>query len=73
MQARVNYQFALALEQAVVIDALSGAATAWAFLEMLQVPNEVILRVLSTAPIRRATDTPSARTIEKCRFSPRAV
>lgn len=72
MQPRVNHHLALAFEQAVVIDALNGAATAWAFLTELQVPNETIFRVLGDASVRRASDTPSALTIEKCRFSPRS-
>jgi hypothetical protein len=67
MQSRINNQFADALEQAVVIDALSGAATAWAFLEAHKVPRDIIARVLSTASVRRRTDTPTSTTIEKCR------
>ncbi|TFW17651.1 hypothetical protein [Duganella callida] len=72
MQPRTNYHLAEALEQAVVIDALSGAATAWAFLEAHDVPRETILRVLSAASVRRQSDTPSPGTIEKCR-TPRHV
>ncbi|MYM71552.1 hypothetical protein GTP56_04995 [Duganella sp. FT134W] len=67
MQSRINQRFSEAVEQAVVIDALSGAATAWAFLEAHDVPRETILRVLSTASVRRRSDTPTATTIEKCR------
>ncbi|MRW86641.1 hypothetical protein GJ698_21450 [Pseudoduganella sp. FT26W] len=67
MQPRTNHQFADALEQGVVIDALCGAATAWAFLEAHDVPKEMIFRVLSSASVRRRSDTPSPDTIEKCR------
>lgn len=67
MQSRTNQQFADVLAQGVVIDALSGAATAWAFLEAHQVPRETISRVLSTASVRRRSDTPTPATIEKCR------
>jgi hypothetical protein len=67
MQSRTNQRFAEAVEQAVVIDALSGAATAWAFLEAHAVPRETILRVLSTATGRRRTDNPTASTLDKCR------
>jgi hypothetical protein len=72
MQLRINHQLALALEQAVVIDALNGAATAWVFLTKLDVPKETIFRVLTDASIRRATDTPTALAIEKFGFSPRS-
>jgi hypothetical protein len=67
MQPRLNRQFAQVVEQAVVIEALSGAATAWAFLAAYDVPRETILRVLSTASVRRKTDNPSSRAIDKCR------
>jgi len=73
MQPRMNHKLADTLEQAVVIDALSGAATAWAFLEAHHVPRETILRVLSTASMRRRSDTPSGSTIERCRSTPRVV
>ncbi len=67
MQPRTNQRISDAVQQAVVIDALSGAATAWAFLEAHAVPPETILRVLSAAAVRRRGDTPSATTIAKCR------
>lgn len=67
MQSRTNQRAAQAVEQAIVIDALSGAATAWAFLAAHDLPQETILRVLSTAAVRRRSDTPSATTIDKCR------
>lgn len=67
MQPRTNYQFAQIVEQAVVIEALSGAATAWAFLAAHDTPRDTILRVLSTASVRRKSDNPSANAIEKCR------
>lgn len=67
MQPRTNQQFAQVVEQAVIIEALSGAATAWAYLAAHEVPRDTILRVLSTASVRRRTDTPSSHTIEKCR------
>lgn len=67
MQSRNNQRISDAVQQAVVIDALSGAATAWAFLEAHDVPRETILRVLSTASGRRRSDTPSPTTIDKCR------
>jgi hypothetical protein len=68
MQPRVNQKSADVLAQAVVIDALSGVATAWAFLQAHDVPTETILRVLSSASVRRQSDTPSTTTIEKCRW-----
>jgi hypothetical protein len=55
------------VEQAIVIEALSGAATAWAFLAAYEVPSDTILRVLSTASVRRKSDNPSSTAIEKCR------
>ncbi|NYE63004.1 hypothetical protein FHW58_004226 [Duganella sp. 1224] len=67
MQSRTNQRFAEAVEQAVVIDALSGAATAWAFLEAHDVPRDTILRVLSKASVRRRSDNPTASTLDKCR------
>jgi len=67
MQPRLNHQFSQVVEQAIVIDALSGAATAWAFLAAYEVPSETILRVLSTAAVRRKTDNPSSNAIAKCR------
>lgn len=66
MKSRANYRFADAVEQAIVIDALSGVAMAWAFLEAQEVPKDVILRVLS-GKSRRCTDTPSATALSKCR------
>lgn len=66
MKSRANYRFADAVEQAIVIDALSGVAMAWAFLEAQEVPKDVILRVLS-GKSRRRTDTPSATALSKCR------
>jgi hypothetical protein len=67
MQARANYRLSDAIEQGIVIDELSGAATAWAFLEAYEIPRETILRVLSTAARRRSTDNPSRAGIEGCR------
>jgi transposase InsO family protein len=67
MQPRVNQKVADVLAQAVVIDALSGVATAWAFLQAHDVPTDTILRVLSSASVRRQSDTPSLSTIDKCR------
>ncbi|WP_373989975.1 hypothetical protein [Duganella sp. BuS-21] len=66
MKSRANYLFADAVEQAIVMDELSGVAIAWAFLEAQHVPKDVILRVLS-GKSRRHTDTPSARAISMCR------
>jgi hypothetical protein len=67
VQPRTNHRIADALEQAVVIDALAGVTTAWAFLEAHDVPRETILRVLSSSSGRRKTDTPSSITIDHCR------
>lgn len=67
MQPRLNHQFSQVVEQAIVIEALSGAATAWAYLAAYGVPRDTILRVLSTASVRRKTDNPSDHAIENCR------
>ncbi len=45
-----------AIQQAVVIDAALGAVHAWAYLSALEVPAATILRVLSGADQRRASD-----------------
>lgn len=56
MRLRKNTRLANAIQQAIIIDATIGAAHAWAYLSALDVPKATILRVLSSASQRRASD-----------------
>jgi len=56
MQNRINGAMARAVEQGIIIDALRGAANAWAYLTATQVPKSVMLRVLADPARRRPMD-----------------
>ncbi|OEZ60744.1 MULTISPECIES: hypothetical protein [unclassified Duganella] len=56
MRHRENTLLSRAIQQAVIIDATMGAALAWAYLSTYNISNATILRVLSGAAQRRASD-----------------
>ena len=62
-QARNNTGMTLIVEQGIVQDTLHGSVIAWRFLAANDVPEEVILRVLSEPAKRRSADAaqPAAR------------
>ena len=59
-QARNNTGMTLIVEQGIVQDTLHGSVMAWRFLAANDVPEEVILRVLSEPAKRRTVDTQAA-------------
>jgi len=63
MHTRMNEAMARAVEQGIIIDALRGAANAWAYLTASQVPKSVMLRVLAEPTRRRPTDTEAVATL----------
>jgi hypothetical protein len=56
MRPRENARLAAAIQHAIVIDAVEGAAHAWAYLSTHAVSQATILRVLSGDGARRASD-----------------
>ncbi len=56
MQLRTNLDMAQAVENGLVVDEVSGSASAWAYLAEHGVPTQVILRVLISQARRRQTD-----------------
>ena len=61
MRPRENARLAAAIQHAIVIDAIEGAAQAWAYLSAQAVSHATILRVLSGDGARRASDVLAAR------------
>jgi hypothetical protein len=61
MRPRENARLAAAIQHAIVIDAVEGAAHAWAYLAAQAVSQATILRVLSGDGARRAADARLAR------------
>ncbi len=55
-QARNNTRLMLIVEQGIVQDTLHGSVKAWKFLAANDVPEDVILRVLSEPARRRTVD-----------------
>ncbi|WP_426100261.1 hypothetical protein [Massilia sp. TSP1-1-2] len=55
-QARNNTAMMIIVEQGIVHDSLHGAVKAWRFLAANDVPEDVILRVLSEPARRRTVD-----------------
>lgn len=55
-QDRTNIEMAQIVEQGISRDQLHGSVVAWRFLSSHQVPNDVILRVLSDPAKRRESD-----------------
>ena len=53
-QARNNNELMLIVEQGIVHDTLHGSVKAWRFLAANDVPEDVILRVLSEPGKRRS-------------------
>jgi len=60
MRHRENTLLSRAIQQAVIIDATMGATLAWAYLSAYDISNATILRVLSGAAQRRASDLQTA-------------
>ncbi len=61
MRPRENARLAAAIQHAIVMDAVEGAAHAWAYLSAQAVSQATILRVLSADGARRASDVNVAR------------
>jgi hypothetical protein len=55
VRPRENARLAAVIQHAIVIDAVEGAAQAWAYLAAQSFPQDTILRVLS-GDARRASD-----------------
>lgn len=58
---RNNVALALIVEQGLLIDMVKGSASAWAYMAMNNVPNQVILRVLVDPRKRRPSVSMEAR------------
>ncbi|HEY0062862.1 MAG TPA: hypothetical protein VGC21_12120 [Telluria sp.] len=58
-QDRTNTEMALIVEQGLARDREHGSVVAWKFLAAHQVPDAVILRVLTEPVMRRGVDTTS--------------
>lgn len=59
-QDRTNTALSLIIEQGLTRDLLHGSVVAWKFLASHNVPEHVILRVLTEPTMRRHTDTAAA-------------
>ena len=61
-QARNNTGMSLIVEQGIMRDNLHGSVKAWSFLAANDVPDDVILRVLSDPAKRRPAQVPQQQT-----------
>lgn len=59
-QDRTNTYMAQIVEQGLTRDLLHGSVVAWKFLASHNVPDDIILRVLTDPTMRRSTDTSAA-------------
>ena len=59
-QDRTNTHMSQIVEQGLTRDLLHGSVIAWKFLASHNVPDDIILRVLTEPALRRRTDTSAA-------------
>lgn len=59
-QDRTNTHLSRIIEQGLTRDLLHGSVVAWKFLASHNVPDDIILRVLTDPAMRRGTDTSAA-------------
>ena len=59
-QDRTNTHLSQIIEQGLTRDLLHGSVVAWKFLASHNVPDDIILRVLTDPAMRRVTDTAAA-------------
>lgn|GEM_PF-4781325 len=59
-QDRTNTHLSQIIEQGLTRDLLHGSVVAWKFLASHNVPDDIILRVLTDPAMRRGTDTSAA-------------